>query len=108
MVESGEHHGRSYVLRCRGSQLPLLGRYCTASATWALIDALRNRAIAGAALDVYDIEPLPESHPFRSLDNVLATPHIGFVTEGAYQAFYSHTVENITAWLDGAPIRVIC
>jgi phosphoglycerate dehydrogenase-like enzyme len=73
----------------------------------ALIEALRNRTIAGAALDVYAIEPLPESHPFRSLDNVLATPHVGFVTEGTYQTFFSHTVENISAWLNGTPIRVI-
>ena len=73
----------------------------------ALIEALRSRAIAGAALDVYDTEPLPESHPFRSLDNVLATPHVGFVTEGTYQTFYGHTVENIAAWLDGTPVRVI-
>lgn len=73
----------------------------------ALIDVLRRRAIAGAALDVYDIEPLPESHTLRYLDNVLATPHVGFVTEGAYQTFYSHTVENVSAWLDGVPVRVI-
>ena len=72
----------------------------------ALIHALRNRAIAGAALDVYDIEPLPDSHPFRSLDNVLATPHIGFVTEETYKTFYRDTVENINAWLSGNPIRV--
>ncbi len=72
----------------------------------ALIDALKNRAIAGAALDVYNTEPLPESHPFRWLDNVLATPHIGFVTEKTYQTFYRDTVENITAWLSGKPVRV--
>ena len=72
----------------------------------ALIHALRSRTIAGAALDVYNIEPLPESHPFRSLDNVLATPHIGFVTEETYQTFYRDTVENIDAWLSGKPVRV--
>jgi phosphoglycerate dehydrogenase-like enzyme len=72
----------------------------------ALINALKNRSIAGAALDVYNVEPLPESHPLRSLDNVLATPHIGFVTEETYKIFYRDTVENITAWLSGKPVRV--
>jgi phosphoglycerate dehydrogenase-like enzyme len=72
----------------------------------ALINALKNRTIAGAALDVYNTEPLPESHPFRSLDNVLATPHIGFVTENTYRVFYRDTVENIVAWLSGNPVRV--
>ncbi len=73
----------------------------------ALIDVLRTHAIAGAALDVYEIEPLPESHPFRSLDNLLATPHIGFVTKDAYDLFYRETAENVVAWLDGTPIRVV-
>jgi phosphoglycerate dehydrogenase-like enzyme len=65
----------------------------------ALIDALRERRIAGAALDVFDIEPLPADHPFRSLDNVLATPHIGFVARELYRTFFCDTVENITRWL---------
>ena len=73
----------------------------------ALIDALRQQRIAGAALDVYDTEPLPAGHPFRSLDNVLATPHIGFVTRDAYETFYGQTVEIILAWLDGKPVRVM-
>ena len=73
----------------------------------ALIAALKNRRIAGAALDVYDAEPLPESHPFRSLDNVLATPHVGFVTDDTYKVFYRDTVENIAAWLGGTPLRVL-
>ena len=72
----------------------------------ALINALKSRAIAGAALDVYNVEPLPISHPLRSLDNVLATPHIGFVTEDTYKIFYRDTVENIAAWLSGKPVRV--
>jgi phosphoglycerate dehydrogenase-like enzyme len=72
----------------------------------ALISALQSRAIAGAALDVYDIEPLPASHPFRSLDRLLVTPHIGFVTNQTYRIFYGDTVENIVAWLGGTPIRV--
>lgn len=72
----------------------------------ALISALKSRAIAGAALDVYDIEPLPPTHPFRSLDRLLVTPHIGFVTNETYRIFYRDTVDNIVAWLGGAPMRV--
>jgi phosphoglycerate dehydrogenase-like enzyme len=66
----------------------------------ALISVLKKRQIAGAALDVFDIEPLPPSHPFRTLDNVLATPHIGYVSRGLYKTFYEDTVANIRAWLD--------
>ena len=65
----------------------------------ALIEVLRERSIAGAALDVFDIEPLPADHPFRSLDNVLATPHIGYVARDLYRTFYGDTVENIRRWL---------
>ena len=72
----------------------------------ALVDVLQKRRIAGAALDVYDAEPLPPDHPFRVLDNVVATPHVGFVTRDIYQTFYRDTVENIAAWLDGHPQRV--
>jgi len=66
----------------------------------SLIQALRSHAIAGAAIDVFDQEPLPAEHPFRSMDNVLATPHIGYVAEGLYRTFYGDAVANITAWLD--------
>jgi phosphoglycerate dehydrogenase-like enzyme len=68
-----------------------------------LIEALRSRAIAGAALDVFDEEPLPQEHPFRSLDNVLATPHIGYVSEEMYRTFYGDVVTRITAWMDEHP-----
>jgi len=73
----------------------------------ALIDTLRQRKIAGAALDVFDIEPLPAEHPFRDLDNVLPTPHIGYVTENNYRTFYGLMIEDIQAWHAGTPIRVI-
>jgi phosphoglycerate dehydrogenase-like enzyme len=73
----------------------------------ALINALKNRQIGGAALDTFDIEPLPADHPFRTLDNVVATGHVGYVTEGSYRTYYGETVENIRAWLDGKPIRVM-
>jgi phosphoglycerate dehydrogenase-like enzyme len=66
-----------------------------------LVDALRRGAIAGAAVDVYEREPLPLDHPFRTLPNVLATPHIGYVTAGLYETFYADTVANIVRWLDG-------
>ena len=66
----------------------------------ALIGALKNRQIAGAAVDVFDVEPLPPSHPFRTLDNILATPHIGYVSRGLYKTFYEDTVSNVRKWLD--------
>ena len=66
----------------------------------ALIRALSNKQIAGAAIDVFDSEPLPASHPFRMLDNVLATPHIGYVAQGLYRTFYEDSVSNIRKWLD--------
>lgn len=73
----------------------------------ALIDALRNRRIGGAAMDVYAVEPLPVDHPFRSLENTVLSPHKGFVTDESYRVFYGETVENIRSWMDGKPIRVI-
>jgi phosphoglycerate dehydrogenase-like enzyme len=57
--------------------------------------------IAGAAIDVFDQEPLPPAHPFRSLPNLLATPHIGYVSRDLYARFYQDTVNNIRQWLDG-------
>jgi phosphoglycerate dehydrogenase-like enzyme len=73
----------------------------------ALIDVLSRKAIAGAALDAFVPEPLPADHPFRTLPNVIATPHIGYVTEDTYRIFYGETVENIASFLAGNPSRVI-
>jgi phosphoglycerate dehydrogenase-like enzyme len=73
----------------------------------ALIDALRRGAIAGAALDVFDEEPLPPDHLFRQLENVVLTPHLGYVTADNYRLAYGEAVEDIRAFLNGSPVRVI-
>jgi phosphoglycerate dehydrogenase-like enzyme len=73
----------------------------------ALVAALRSGAIAGAALDVYDIEPLPLSDPLRSVPNVVLTPHLGYVTEETYRVFYGDAAEDIVAFANGAPVRVL-
>lgn len=74
----------------------------------ALVEALRARRIAGAALDVFDIEPMPAGHPLLALDNVVLTPHLGFVTAEGYAVFFGQAVEAILAFLDGkTPPRVV-
>jgi phosphoglycerate dehydrogenase-like enzyme len=73
----------------------------------ALIAALRDKRIAGAGLDVFDIEPLPVDHPLRGLDNVVLTPHLGYVAEQNYRAFYAGIVDDIRGFLDGKPLRVL-
>jgi phosphoglycerate dehydrogenase-like enzyme len=73
----------------------------------ALLAALRQKKIAGAGLDVFDIEPLQLDHPLRKLDNVVITPHLGYVSEQNYRAYFAGVVEDIRAFLDGKPVRVI-
>ncbi len=73
----------------------------------ALLDVLRTGRIAGAGLDVYDIEPLPSDHPLRSMPKTLLLPHIGYVTSDNYRTFYRHVVEDIVAYTAGTPIRVL-
>ena len=73
----------------------------------ALITALSERRIAGAGLDVFDVEPLPQDHPLRRLENTVVTPHLGYVTQEAYRAMFSNAVENIQSWLAGDPTRII-
>ena len=73
----------------------------------ALARVMADRAIAAAGIDVFGTEPLPLDHPFRSLDNMVLTPHLGYVTDGCYRIFFRDIVEDIAAWLDGQPIRVV-
>jgi phosphoglycerate dehydrogenase-like enzyme len=73
----------------------------------ALVAALAERRIAGAALDVYDVEPLPTDHPLRSMPNTLLLPHIGYVTTDNYRTWFGQVVEDIVAWTDGQPVRVL-
>lgn len=73
----------------------------------ALIDAMQNGRIAAAALDVYEIEPLPVDSPLRGLRNTLLTPHIGYVTAENLSLMYGQAVDGIAAWLDGSPVRVL-
>jgi phosphoglycerate dehydrogenase-like enzyme len=75
--------------------------------TYAVIEALEAGRLGYAAFDVYDREPLPADHPLRRTRNVLLTPHIGYVTEENYRSSYPQIVENIVAFLDGRPVRVI-
>ena len=73
----------------------------------ALLDTLRNRRIAGAGLDVFDIEPLPKDHPFRGLDNAVLTGHTGYVIAELYDKVYGQAVEDIIGWMDKSPVRLL-
>jgi D-3-phosphoglycerate dehydrogenase len=73
----------------------------------ALLGVLREKKIAGAGLDVFDVEPLPVDHPLRKLDNVVLTPHLGYVSMQNYRAYFGGVVEDIRAFLDGKPVRVM-
>src|SRR5215207_1220542 len=73
----------------------------------ALLEALHDGVIAGAALDVYAKEPLPKDHELRDAPRTLLTPHLGYVTTGTYEVMYRDAVEDIAAWLHGEPVRVL-
>ncbi|MDA0352732.1 MAG: D-2-hydroxyacid dehydrogenase family protein [Chloroflexi bacterium] len=90
--------GRSYLVNT--SRGPIVDEA-------ALVTTLRNGVIAGAALDTFDVEPLPHDHPLLGLENVVLTPHIGYVTAETYGVFYADAIESILGFLDGTPVRVI-
>jgi phosphoglycerate dehydrogenase-like enzyme len=71
----------------------------------ALLATMQQKKIAGAAIDVYSVEPLPVDHPFRKLDNMVLTPHLGYVTEESFRNHYNQMVEGIDAWIKGEPLR---
>jgi phosphoglycerate dehydrogenase-like enzyme len=73
----------------------------------AMLAALRDKKIAGAGLDVFDVEPLPLDHPLRKMDNVVITPHLGYVSKQNYKHYFSSVVEDIRGFLDGKPVRVM-
>jgi phosphoglycerate dehydrogenase-like enzyme len=73
----------------------------------AMLAALRDKKIGGAGLDVFDVEPLPVDHPLRKMDNVVLTPHLGYVATQNYRAYFAGVVDDIRAFIDGKPVRVM-
>jgi D-3-phosphoglycerate dehydrogenase len=73
----------------------------------AMLAALRDKKIGGAGLDTFDVEPLPVDHPLRKLDNVVLTPHLGYVATQNYRAYFAGVVDDIRAFIDGKPVRVM-
>ena len=73
----------------------------------AMLEALSSGRLAHAALDVYDQEPLPADHPLRKMENVTLIPHLGYVSDEVLAGFWGDCIENVAAWLDGKPIRVL-
>ena len=103
---SNRHIINAEVLKALGPR----GHVVNISRGWAvdeaaLADALHNNVIEGAALDVFDEEPLPLDHPLRNLPNTVITPHLGYVTEEGYRIFYGQALEDVKAWLAGQPVR---
>ena len=72
-----------------------------------LIEVLKSKTIAGAALDVFDVEPLPPDHALRKLDNVLLSPHVGYISVANYKAMYGTTAENVLNFLEGRPVKIM-
>ncbi len=71
----------------------------------ALLEVLQQKKIAGAGIDVFSVEPLPTNHPFRKLDNMVITPHLGYATEEVFRGHYVQMVEGVDAWFKGEPVR---